>query len=202
MCRVVFQPVLLSEQAGDDLSQGVAYAGGDGAYVQDFEAMGQIVGRITLRHIHPGETYQAGFTVYCELILAEDVPPNYGVPRMSMRPERQSPYRCRNMDIKNRDQKGGVVIGVVSSACCSRTAVSSRDEKFECLGEGDVEAGNRGSSVQQGHSDPSADRDLDGWPCDSQEPWGHFVLDHANCLLLPVRQKDSCVHPDPPDEAG
>jgi hypothetical protein len=39
MCRVVFQPVLLSEQAGDDLSQGVAYAGGDGAYAQDFEAL-------------------------------------------------------------------------------------------------------------------------------------------------------------------
>ena len=116
---------LLRKQPLDQVALGVAYRGGQGAYAEDFEALEEGGGRFALRHIQFCEANQAGSTVYCELILAKNVPANYRVPRMSVRSERQSPYRCRNIDIEDRDQEGGVVIGVVSFSRGPSTAVGS-----------------------------------------------------------------------------
>ena len=72
---------LLTEQAGDQLTQGVADSGKEGADAQDLQG-----GKGWLRGIHLGESYKTRFAVYGEFILAKNISPHDGVPGMAMGP--------------------------------------------------------------------------------------------------------------------
>ena len=58
-----------------------------------------------------------------------------------MRSQRQPSNGRWHSDFEYWDKDGCVEIRLLSSARCSRTAVSSQDGEFKCLGEGDVETG-------------------------------------------------------------
>ena len=82
-------------------------------------------GQGLLRRIHLGETDQASLAINRELVLAKNVPPDDGVPRMTVRSQGQSSNWRRDSYIKNGNKERGVKIGVVSLTCCSRTAMGS-----------------------------------------------------------------------------